>query len=492
MTAVWRLARFGMIVLVAGACGGDGGGGNEPPPPGETTLTYVSGRGQVGLVDEQLPAPFVVEARVDGEAKAGAEILWEILQGTGALSATTVTTGADGRASVDLQSGSDYGLRQVQARLAPAGTPILFDARAHHPLPALGGGNNVPDRYTSDLWLHGEYAYTGTWGGFPRNGNFGDRLEVWHLDPLGAPTFVRDVPFADISTVSDVEVSADGTLLLATTEFQSDDGLYLFSLADPSDPALVDFEPVSAGLHTGTFAEIDGQLYVFAARNPASPALMVWRIDPQAADPIAPVGSVGIPANYGIHDTFVRDGLAFVSAWGTGLIIYDVGDGRAGGSPASPQEVSRIVTSANGVPGGPAVHNAWWFHNPVTDEKRYVFVGQEGPGDIGTSSSGDLHVVDVSNLANPIEVATLHIPGAGVHNFWMDEPRQILYAAFYNGGVVALDVSGSLTGNLTGRIMGQARPGGASTFVWGVMLHQGSLYLSDMVTGLWQLAPPAP
>ncbi len=486
-----RLALLGAIALAGGACGDDGGGTEPPPPPtGVTSLTYVSGRGQTGLVAEQLPDPFVVEARADGQPKEGAEVVWQLLDGTGTLSATTVTTGPDGRASVTLGFGPDYGLRQVQARLAPDGTPILFDARAFHALPAVGGGNNVPDRFTSDLWLYGEYAYTGTWGGFPRNGNDGDRLTVWHLDALGAPSFVRDVEFTSINTVSDVEVTADGTLLLATTEGQTGDGLYLFSLADPSDPVLVDFEPVAAGLHTGTFAEIGGARYVFAARNPGSPALMVWRIDPLAVDPIAPVGSVAIPADYGIHDTFVRDGLAFVSAWNTGLIIYDVGDGRAGGSPASPQEVSRIVTSANGIAGGPAVHNAWWFHNPVSGEKRYVFVGQEGPGAIGSSSSGDLHVVDVSNLANPVEVASLRIPGAGVHNFWMDEPRQILYAAFYNGGVVALDVSGTLAGNLTGRIMGQARPGGGSTYVWGVMLHQGSLYLSDMVSGFWQLTPP--
>ncbi len=484
---------FAVIALAGGACGGDGGGtAPPPPPPGVTTLAYVTGRGQVGVPGEPLPAPFIVEARLDGESKEGAEVQWEILDGTGTLSATTVTTGADGRASVDLTFGPDYGPRQVQARLAPGGTPILFDAHAYFLLPTAGGGDNVPDRYTSDLWLHGDYAYTGTWGGFPRNGNYGDRLEVWHLDPLGAPTLVREVPFSDINTVSDVEVSADGTLLLATTEGQASDGLYLFSLADPSAPALVDVEPVASGLHTGTFAGIGGELYVFAARNPASPALMVWRIDPQAVDPIAPVGSVAIPADYSIHDTFVRDGLAFVSAWNTGLIIYDVGDGRAGGTPAAPKEVSRIVTSANGVPGGAAVHNAWWFHNPVTDQKRYVFIGQEGPGTVGSSSSGDLHVVDVSNLSNPIEVASLRIPGAGVHNFWMDEPRQILYAAFYNGGVVALDVSGTLAGDLTGRIMGQARPAGGNTYAWGVMLHRGSLYLSDMVTGLWQLTPPPP
>jgi hypothetical protein len=32
------------------------------------------------------------------------------------------------------------------------------------------GGDNVPDRYSSDLWVHGPWAYTGTWGAARRNG----------------------------------------------------------------------------------------------------------------------------------------------------------------------------------------------------------------------------------------------------------------------------------------------------------------------------------
>lgn len=490
MTFSLRAMALGAGALLLASCGGDDGGTEPLPPPGDVALLYVSGRGQVAFAGEALGAALVVEAREDGIPKAGVEIAWELTAGTGTLGAASAVTGADGRASVTLLLGAEYGEREVQARIAPAGTPILFDARGFRPMPAVAGGNNVPDRFTSDLWLHGDYAYTGTWGGFPRNGNYGDQLLVWQLGGGGAPAFVRAVDVPSVSTVSDVEVSADGTLLLATTEGQSADGLYLFSLADPANPAPIAFEPVAAGLHTGTFAEIGGQLYVFAARNPGSPALMVWRIEPGAGDPIQPVTSVAIPPDYGIHDTFVRDGLAFVSAWDTGLIIYDVGDGRAGGSPTGPEEVGRIVTATSGVPGGPAVHNAWWFHNPVTDEKRYVFVGQEGPGTIGSSSIGDLHVVDVSNMAAPVEVASLRLPGAGVHNFWMDEPRQILYAAFYNGGIVALDVSGTLVGDLTDRIMAQTRPAGGDTYVWGVMLHAGSLYASDMSSGLWQLTPP--
>jgi hypothetical protein len=86
-------------------------------------------------------------------------------------------------------------------------------------------------------------------------------------------------------------------------------------------------------------------------------------------------------------------------------------------------------------------------------------------------------------------VGFFHLAGAGTHNFWMDEERQVLYAAYYNAGVVALDVSGTLSGNLSGRLLSRLRPGGTgNTFTWGVQLANGFLYASDMLSGLWQLA----
>jgi hypothetical protein len=195
------------------------------------------------------------------------------------------------------------------------------------------------------------------------------------------------------------------------------------------------------------------------------------------------VASVSIPANYGIHDTYVRDGLAFVSAWNTGVMIFDVGNGMASGSPSNPQLVSTTITL------GGKTHNTWWFWNPNTGEKKYLFVGEEGTtgGSIGTSSSGDIHVLDVRDLAHPTEVASFHL-AAGTHNFWMDESAQILYAAYYDQGVVALDVSGNLSGDLASRLIDSIRPGGVGhTFTWGVQLNNGSLYAIDMLSGFWQL-----
>ncbi len=205
---------------------------------------------------------------------------------------------------------------------------------------------------------------------------------------------------------------------------------------------------------------------------------------PPPTSGIVLVDTIPILPNYGIHDQLIQDGLDIVCAWNTGVMIFDVGNGIKGGSPANPVLVSTLPTM------GGQTHNAWWFHNPVTNEKKYLFIGQEGPGTIGASSQGDIHVVDISDLTKPLEVAHFHRAGAGTHNFWMDEAKQILYAAYYNGGVVALDVSGALTGALDStpsRVIDTISFGSGNTYTWGVHLYNGSLYASDMVSGFWQL-----
>ena len=489
-----RIAVALLLTILAGGCK------DAVAPPVATQVALKDGDGQTATVGSPLPQPLrVTVLDAADNPVAGVAVQWSVLSGGGSVSSPAVTTGADGVAGVTFTLGLTAGAQQAQAAVQGlAGSPVVFSATAtpgQPPQSALvvaAGGNNTAERFTSDLWVHGSYAYTGTWGTRLAAGNV---IKVWQLSASGAPSILDSVKITGIATVSDVEVSEDGTLLLATGEYGTGAGLYLYSLADPGHPALLGKSLVpeaNGGLHTGTFANIAGRRYVFAARDPAAslPAMMVFDV----TDPAAPavVSTTTVPANYGAHDQFIRDGLAFAFLWNTGVRIYDVGNGVRGGTPAAPVLVGSLVTSATGS-DAPEVHNGWWFHNPNTGEKRYLFIGQEGPGSIGSSSRGDIHVVDVSNLAAPVEVAFYHLPGAGTHNFWMDEAKQVLYAAYYNGGVVALDVSGTLSGDLAGREIARIQPGGeGNTYVWGVQLANGSLYASDMLSGLWQLTRVGP
>jgi hypothetical protein len=496
-TMTIRSILSALLLVPLFACGSEDG--RLQPDPAPSRIASVSGDGQIGRPGSTLPAPLSVHVTdAAGDPVARIEVTWSVLTGGGTLSPASSNTSTDGVATTQFTLGPAEGQQQVQATTALLQeSPVVFSATAvaepppppppppGFELTVAGGGNNVSERYSSDLWIHGGYAYTGTWGGIARGGRVGNVLKIWSLNAAGAPTLVDSVKIPGINTVSDVEVSSDGQLLMFSAENGPDAGLHLYSLADPAKPTFLAHIPILEGIHTATFGEIGGRRYAFAARNPFSQALEIFDVTNPVDPPL--VATVGVPDNYGIHDTFVRDGLAFVFAWDTGVIIYDVGNGIRGGSPVRPVEVGRLVTPA-GDAGSPSVHNGWWFHNPVSGERRYLFIGQEGPAVIGSRASGDIFVVDVSDLTHPRQVAFFHLNGAGAHNFWMDEQRQILYAAYYNGGVVALDVSGTLSGNLANRRIGQIQPGGAgNTFTWGVQLANGSLYAIDMLSGLWQL-----
>ena len=482
-----------LILLVLSACSSSAN--LQPLVP--SAITIISGDGQSGGVGTQLADSVRVKVTDGaGNGAAGVGVSWSVLTGGGTISPASSMTDPSGIAAAAFTLGPAQGEQTAQAAVSGlTGSPVVVHATGVSPsvgvtLRVAAGGNNVPDRFSSDLWIHGNYAYTGTWGFRNQLGNV---FNVWTLDPSGAPTLAGSVTVPAIGTVSDLQVSDDGQLLVVSGERGDQGGIYTYSLADPVHPAFLDSALVgSPGVHTVTLATIAGRSYAFAARNPGfsgtsddRPALVIY--DVTQPTNITRVAVVPVPANYGIHDTYVRDGLAFVFAWDTGMILYDVGNGLRGGSPANPVEVSRLITAATSA-SSPAVHNGWWFHNPVSGENRYLFIGQEGPGVIGSKSSGDIHVVDVSDLSHPSEVAFLHIRGAGTHNFWMDEQNQILYAAYYNAGVVAVDVSGTLSGDLSPRVLSQLQVGGnGNTFTWGVQLANGSLYAIDMLSGLWQL-----
>ncbi len=325
------------------------------------------------------------------------------------------------------------------------------------------------NRWTSDLWVHGTFAYTGTWS--TRNADRGDKLFVWDITDPTAPVLTDSVT-VDASTVNDVKIDTAGTLAVITES----SGITLLDLSDPAHPSLITrfTDGLGGGVHN---VWIEGD-YVYAVTDGPGDVKVI-----DVSDRANPV----LVANYFagssfVHDVYVRDGLAFVSHWSAGLAIVDVGTGMSGGSPVNPVEVSRTPVS------NVEVHNAWYW--PATG---YVFIGDETAG-------GKMHVIDASDLASPSVVASFTVGGVAPHNFWLDETNQILYAAWYDTGLIAIDVSGQLLGQLErqGREIARISYGsgfgcpsstGSGTCTWAPQLHNGLVYVSDMNTGLWVFNP---
>ena len=92
-------------------------------------------------------------------------------------------------------------------------------------------------------------------------------MNIWSLASSGAPTLVDSIVVPDIATVSDVQVSEDGAVLVFSAERGVDAGLYVYDLTDPRMPVLRDSALVASGIHTATIAEIGGRRYVFAAQE---------------------------------------------------------------------------------------------------------------------------------------------------------------------------------------------------------------------------------
>jgi len=376
----------------------------------------------------------------------------------------------------------------------------------------------VTERWTSELTVRGDYAYTGTYV----NEIDGNVINIWNVagdvpvlvdslvvaGPPAASAALRrhlggeeegDDDSAGPNRIGDLQVSDDGRLLLAATE-GGPGSIVLYDLADPAHPAFITRyadEDLHAGVHTAQVSRVNGRLYGFLSIDPSAAASLPPRlVIVDLSDPRAPqkVFSRVMGRPYQ-HDTFVRDGLLFTAMWHDGLGIWDIGGGGRGGTVSNPVLLSTLVTRDG------FVHNLYWQHDPVTGSRRWLFVGQETP--LGNLQfRGDVHVVDVKDLTAPREVAFFHVEGAGSHNFSVDEDAGILYAAFYTGGVRALDIRGdlghcddaqraadgrcdlSLMHREAGRgLTAEGRP----VLVWGVQWQAGTLYASDIFNGLWKI-----
>jgi hypothetical protein len=382
--------------------------------------------------------------------------------------------------------------------LGPRPVQLTVPQAAPAALRTLGNGPEA-NRYSAEIAVRGTVAYTTTWSVRRVQGN---KVNIWDVSG-NTPVLLDSLLVSNAFTTGDVAVSDDGSLLVVATEF-SGGSIAIYSLADPRHPTLVSQfsnDQTFPGVHTAELGRVNGKLYAFLSIDPNGSAIPARLVIVDLSTPSAPKQVfVKITGNPYVHDTYQRDGLLFVALWNDGVDIWDIGGcGNNGASPENPKVLGNVRTL------GGEVHNIWWYHDP-NGSKRFVFVGEEGPGTIGTTSRGDIHVIDITDPTLPKEVAFYTVQGAGTHNFSVDEANGVLYAAYYNGGVRAIDVRGDLAscptsqqntnGGITRcdlRLMGRELAiglgdAGSPVYVWGVQYLNGNVYASDMLNGIWKLS----
>lgn len=364
----------------------------------------------------------------------------------------------------------------------------------------LQGRGSVTNSHTSDLWVFEgvdgrDYAVTGTWAasGWAFFWDVTDPTNIVKTDSIQI----------DARTVNDVKVSPDGRYAALSREGASDrrNGVVLLDMSDPAHPVIAstfDSNGVTGGVHN-MFATND---YLFALA--AGDKYVIIDVT-DLANPRY-VSEYNHPDSR-IHDVWVHDGIAYSSEWQTGVVVVDVGNGRWGGTIAEP-----VFVTAVPYPVG-ATHAAFPYVQEETG-KFYLFLGDEISGSAGGAWAGEgndnlpynaatgeggvqgrmagyVHIIDFTDPENPRDVARYEVPEAGAHNLWVED--DVLYQAYYKGGLRVVDVSGELMGDLgrQGREIAVYKPQDPGGFlpnqvsVWGPQPYKGHIFFSDMNSGLW-------
>ncbi len=428
-----------------------------------------------------------VPRAADGSSLEDVPIQWAFRARTDAAGLGEPSSGRideDGSFVADLPG--EYTIVAVAGGVPATRTVAITPRNAGRKVELVGHGP-VRDRFTSDLWVWEapdgrDYALTGTWGAE-------GHAYLWEVTDARNMQLIDTVKL-DARTVNDVKVSADGRVAVISREGASNrrNGLVILDVSDPQSGMKVlarcDDE-LTGGVHNvfiyedHVYALSAGRRYdIISIEDPTKPH-RVGRFE---------LDTLG----HSIHDVWVEDGIAWSSNWEDGVVAVDIGGGGRGGSPRSP-----VMMGSYAYPSG-WNHAAFPYRSESTG-KLYVFAGDEAvlrdvePGlQEGLElMDGYIHVLDWGDGSDPKEVARYQLPEGGSHNLWVEDG--ILYIAYYQGGLRAVDVSGELLGDLyrQGREIGYFKafdPEGHIPNVamaWGPQPYKGLIFFSDFHSGLW-------
>ena len=356
---------------------------------------------------------------------------------------------------------------------------------------------NINSTHTSDLWPWTgkdgrDYVLVGTWGG----DGYALVFDITDMDNIVKTDSVK----VDARTINDVTISPDGRYGVLLREGSSNriNGVVILDLANPAHPKIAATfdQELTGGVHN-MFATND---YLFAISGGSKYVII------DVKDIYKPkfVSEYRHP-NARIHDLWVRDGIAYSAQGGVGVVVVDVGNGKFGGSVESPKLITTYKVNSG--------HEIYPYFQKSTG-RTYLFIGDEemnrrgrafegsgyalsGPdgkpprGGVPQTSGGYTHIVDFTDPMNPMAVGRYHLEDYGSHDIIVED--DILYQAYYDGGVRIVDVSGELMGNLEHQnreiaVFKPYDPDGYTAnapFVMNAMPWKGRVLFSDFNSGLW-------
>jgi len=360
---------------------------------------------------------------------------------------------------------------------------------------SVTGRGTITHVNTSDLWPWTakdgrDYALVGTWGG----DGWGYVFDITNL----ASPVITDSIQVNARTINDVTVSPDGRYGVLSREGASDrvNGVVILDLANPAHPkvAATFSQELTGGVHN-MFATND---YLFAISGGDKYVMVDVRdiYKPKYA------GEYNHP-NSRVHDVWVRDGIAYSSEWGTGVVAVDVGNGKYGGSIEKPVLIATYPTTSG------ATHEIYPYVQKSTG-KTYLFLGDEimnrqgrvwegtnygstlgQRGGVAQTSAGYTHIVDFTDPKHPQNIAKYHQEEFGSHDIIVED--DVMYQAYYDGGLRVVDVSGELLGNLAEQrreiaVFKAFDPSGRTpnaSFAMNAMPWKGHILFTDFNSGLW-------
>src|ERR1700685_3125187 len=361
------------------------------------------------------------------------------------------------------------------------------------------------DEQFAEEWIWDHYAYLS---------GISNKFFIYDIADPAHPVSSEPLK-VDARIINDVSVTPDGKIGVITREGASSrkNGIVFLDTSDPMHPKILSeyTATVTGGVHSAyinghyvyLMDDATGSLRVIDFQDVKHPKEVArWEAQNPTAVSMETTHSTATRGRH-LHHRLVKDGLAYPAYWRDGLIILDVGNGMAGGSPENPKLVSQYHFNHYELYG-----DGWLAGtHSVFRYKNNLFVGDEVSPAMFELDNRDripvraiCHVMDISDIKHPKEVAQYEVPEGGSHNFWA--ANDMLYEGYYSGGARMLDISGELRGDLyrQGREIARFWTGDSKgfrpnlPFTWGGQpcsvtcdspLLNSLIYFNDIHSGLW-------